>query len=162
MSTHQASAEIKARLGEELERFKKICRFIERNDLRKEQEQIIKGETEQKHNRLKSLGVIGHHPGIKGVCMMMADAKAKVEEAIFRKKYGTALKKIKAFNEHKSRDDGETVLVKKARVDIRSCPNWGRVTKSNVTILSDEPQLMYCSRMIACTQCQHQTSLVLF
>ena len=99
MSAHQASAEIKARLGEELEHFKKICRFIGRNDLSKEQEQIIKGETNQKHNRLKSLGVIGHHPGIKGVCMMMADATAKVEEAIFRQRYGTTLKKTKAFHE---------------------------------------------------------------
>ena len=161
MNTHQASAEIKARLGEELERFKKICRFIGRNDLSKEQEQILKGETEQKHNRLKSLGVIGHHPGIKGVCMIMADEKAKVEEAIFRQKYGTTLKKIKAFNEHKIREDGDTLLVKKARVDIRSCPKWGRVTKSNVTTPSDKPQAMYSSRRIACTQCQHQNETAL-
>ena len=73
-------------MGEELERFKKIRRFIGRNDLSKEQEQILQGETNQKHNRRKSLGVIGHHLGIKGVCMMMAGARAKVEEAMFRPK----------------------------------------------------------------------------
>lgn len=113
MNTHQASAEIKARLGEELECFKRICRFIGRNDLSKEQEQILKGETEQKHNRLKSLGVTGHHLGIKGVCMIMANEKAKVEEAIFRQRYGTTLKEIKTFNEHKIREDGDTLLVKR-------------------------------------------------
>ena len=95
---------------------------------------------------------------------MMADAKAKVEEAIFRQKYGTTLKKTEALNEHKRRDDGDTLLVKRARIDIRSCPKGGRVTKSNVTTQSDKPQVMYCSRTIACTQRQHQnvTALMQF
>jgi hypothetical protein len=62
------------------------------------------------HNRLKGLAISGHHPGIRGVCMMGASVKLKVEEAIFRQKIGTNQKTLKAFQGMKARND-DTCLV---------------------------------------------------
>ena len=109
------TAETRASLGEELECFKKICRFIGRQDMSKDQEVILKAEKKQMYYRLKGLAIIGHQAGIQGVCRMDAREKLEVEEAIFRQKYGTSNKALKAYLECKARNDDTVITIRKTR-----------------------------------------------
>ena len=98
--------------------------------------------------------------------MMAAEQKARVEEAIFRQKFGTTQKRLKAFKEFKDRsEEHETMLVKKARVDLRSTPRWARIMKKMCSPIDAQDvevaTVMYSSRKITCTQCQHQNETAL-
>lgn len=155
------TAEVKASLGEELKRLKQICRFIGRQDMHEEHAEVLKVKEKTRYRRLKGLGVNGHQPCMKGNCIMGAASKERVEEAIFRQKYGTTAKAIKAFIQYKERGvEGEVLLAKMARLDTRSCPRWkrerapGAPTQAPITMLDEEPST-YATRPIRCGVCNH-------
>ena len=92
--------------GGELEWFKRLCRFTARQDFSQAHADISKGELKQYYNRLKDLGIKGHQPGIRGLCLMEEGMKRKIEEAIYRQRYRSTQKAVRVFVEYKSRKDG--------------------------------------------------------
>ena len=120
------TAETRPSLSEEMYHFKKIFKHAVRQDVSKEQGEMFEDEGKQQFRRLRNLGVLGHQPAIVSNCAVDPITVEGVEEAIFQQKVGSTHKQIKTYREYKGKggEDGILLLVKKAKVDARSCPRW--------------------------------------
>ena len=73
------------------------------------------------------MGVVEHQPAIAANCEVDPVTMKEVEEAIVAQKARCTPKQLKHYREAKESDDQSgTFLIRKAKVDVRSCPKWKR------------------------------------
>ena len=72
--------------------------------------------------------MLGHQPAIVSNLEIDPVTAEEVERAIYQQKIGCTAKQLKAYSEHQKKDahQGKLTLIKKAKVDMRSCPKWKR------------------------------------
>ena len=72
--------------------FKKIIRFTVGHDQNQQQQKLFKMENRQQIRRFLDLGVLGHQPAIKAICIMTKDQYEDVAAALFQQKTGIVAK----------------------------------------------------------------------
>ena len=161
------TAEPRASLAEELEAFKRVVRHTMRQDGNAEQAKWFNGDTKTQYRRLKALGITEHQPAIVANCEVDPITMMDVEEAIVIQKARGTRKQLMQFKDARSKSDGDGLfLLRKSKVDVRSCPKWKRVEVESTLQPSigcpqggqaESPHCVeYASRMISCPVCKEQ------
>ena len=161
------TSEPRASLAEELEAFKKVVRHTTRQDGDAEQAKWFHGDAKPQYRRLKGLGITEHQPAIAANCEVDPITMLEIEEAIITQKARCTAKQLKHFKDERQKvEEVGAFLIRKSKVDVRSCPNWKRVECEGTEIRKDEyqehafpsppPGQAYKSRLISCPVCKEQ------
>ena len=101
-----------------------------------------------------------HQPAIAANCEVDPLTMKDIEEAIIAQKARCTAKQLKHYKESNANNDqGGTFLIRKAKVDIRSCPKWKRAEIARSE--ADEGDgakgpPTYSSRKLTCPVCKDQ------
>ena len=159
------TADVRASLSDELAAFKKVVRHIARQDADPDQAKWFHADEKPQYRRLKHLGVVEHQPAIAANCEGDPATMKEVGDPIVAQKARCTPKQLKHYREAKESDDQSgTFLIRKAKVDVRSCPKWKRSevdgTKADDSIgvvgQPDIGQPTYSSRKLICLVCDDQ------
>ena len=101
-----------------------------------------------------------HQPAIAANCEVDPLTMKDVEEAIVAQKARCTAKQLKQYAEAKEKvDQHGAFLMRKSKVDVRSCPKWKRVEIEEADG-PKEPEVIgqqgYTNRLIRCPVCKDQ------
>ena len=110
------------------------------------------------------MGIMEHQPAIAANCEVDPLTMLDIEEAIISQKARCTAKQLKHFKDaRQNMEEVGAFLIRKSKVDVRSCPKWKRAECEGAELRKDddtEPGLpsspsgqAYKSRLISCPVC---------
>ena len=161
------TSEPRASLAEEPEAFEKVVRHTTRQDGDAEQAKWFHGDAKPQYRRLKGLGITEHQLVIAANCEVDPIIMMEIEEAIITQKARCTAKQLKHFKDARQKtEEAGPFLIRKSKVDVRSCPKCKRAECEETEVRKDEgknegqssppPGHAYESRLISCPVCKEQ------
>ena len=135
-----------------------IGSFIVGRDLNQQQQKLFKMDERRQIRIMLILGVLGHQPAIKAVCIVTVDQYENVADALYQQKTGIVAKQRKVRKVAVEAED--RFKTKKARLDVNSAIKWQRAFKApcneeegDQKKIEDDGKAKYSTRRITCERC---------